>query len=121
MILHKPGTVVEYVLPSDREKPEEEQTVVAIRVPDEATFRKLMNLRPKGNFDAIEVARMKFGYYVAEIRNLGFADGTPVELRRDPSGAFTRECMLELQGIVPELDLLVDDCTRVTGRERKNS
>lgn len=122
-ILHRPGTVLTYCLPSDVGKDEEEQTLIQIRVPDEGTLRKLTDLAGKSfgkDPDPIELVRAKLGYYVEDVINLKFSDGSEFELKKDRDGKLTRECAIELSGISEELADLCERCSTLTGDERKN-
>lgn len=119
-ILHKPGDLVEYVLPSDRERPPEEQTIVRIKVPEEATARKLANMRLEAK-DFFAVAQVRLGCYLESIENLRFADGSTFVLEKEPDGKVTRKCITELQGVLNEIVELIEACTTLSDKERKNS
>lgn len=122
-IVRRPGTVVDFVLPSDEGAPEEDQTHIGIRVPSEADRHEVKAIIARVERNPSESAsgmRRILGIAVDYVRNLKFEDGEAFELERDQKGAITRESANVLLEFSEEVMTLYNRVTRVSEAERKN-
>jgi len=116
-------------LPSDIDEPDDERTIVAIRVPDQA-FRREMERkvrlaeRSKSQVVTDDAMRWVLGKAIQGIKNVRVIgeDGQekPFVIERE-GDQLTQVCYQELTPIVGELINLIVQSGRVTARERKNS
>jgi hypothetical protein len=123
-ILRKPGATVREILPSDRDKPAEKQTVLNIRVPSEAQYRQLLKidlLQRSGQLNGFDIIRTRFGAMLESVENLYFDDGTPIVIEKDGDGRLTPPCMAAIYPLVEEINPILERCSRLTEEDRKNS
>lgn len=122
-ICRRPGTVVDFILPSDEGAPEEDKTHVGLKVPTEEEYRRILALERTREDNPREMAnavRETLSIALDYIRNLKFEGGGEFELDRDKSGQITKDSLSVLFPFFPEIMTLYRRCSRLTEAEQKN-
>lgn len=122
--VNRPGQKIARVLPSDRDKPEEEQTVLVIRVLEYEEWRSLAKgLRIINESTVLEQGRRILGRALEEVRNLHIrnADGSLEEFHLEKAGGLlTEESASILKPYIEEIIPLIDEAQTFDFTAAKN-
>ena len=123
-IVYAPGEIVEEVLPEDRDKPKEDQTVVVMKVPDQTTQRQILRLHSRFQGDPMERLRTSFGLQIEDIRNFKVLRAGKLEdfvMEKDADGRITTASMALLSWKAEQIQACLDKLGPVSRPDVKNS